>query len=450
VDEETQKKYVEIKKRLATWGEMITSWAVIAAAVWQRHWLLLSGGLLVCGSVLLRWIVFPLSRNASALQLSILRSQPPIPHLQLFSYGVVIIVLLALGVALLGISRRPLICIAAIFVLISITLPLQIGFERPGLLLRLTEELRDVSLTRSFTKQFLPENYGLVQETPAQPELRTAYGRFSAASSFLGLGWLIFTVGSILIALYCIAKTPQRRSITAFAIFGLPSAIFLLLLARPLMAQHYLTRARIAEAQGYNAIAISNYRRAMSWDRWHREDIELYAIIGDLQRQAGLEENSAERHVNRALEFKKANQLDAAIFELGRAAKARGAIASAARNESARLHLDLGLALYRSGAVGSAITNWEESIAEKPVQIQAFFFLARANYDIAHYQAALDAATQVSKMAGLNSVLANSYSLAGDCYTRLGRDVEARQNYTRSIKLDNDINLWAAIGLIGN
>jgi tetratricopeptide (TPR) repeat protein len=423
---------------------------VVAAAIWQTHWLLLTGAFLVSASVLLRWIVFPLSRNVSALQLSILGGQPPVPHLQIFSYGVVIILLLALGVALLPISARPLVFVATMFVVISGTLPVQIAFERPGLLLRLTEELRDVSLARSFTKQFLPENYGYVQETPSQPELRTAYGRFNAASSFLGLGWLIFTLGSTLIALYCIAKGARRRRMTAFAIFGTPVAVFILLLARPLIAQHYLTRARIAQAQGYNTIAITNYRRAMSWDRWHREDVELYAVIGDLQREAGLDENSPERHVNRALEFKKANQLDAAIFELGRAAKAGGAIALAARNESARLHLDLGLALYRSGAVGSAITDWEESLAEKPAQIQCYFYLARANYDIAHYQPALDAATQVSRMAGSNSILANSYSLAGDCYTRLGRDVEARQNYTRSIKLDNDINLWAAIGLIGN
>jgi tetratricopeptide (TPR) repeat protein len=96
------------------------------------------------------------------------------------------------------------------------------------------------------------------------------------------------------------------------------------------------------------------------------------------------------------------------------------------------------------------VTNWQHSLAENPVQLQALLFLGRGNYDLARYQAGLDAANDAIKATGLNSVLANAYSLAGDCYSKLGQDQEARRCYGRSIKMDNDVNLWAATGLIGN
>ena len=114
------------------------------------------------------------------------------------------------------------------------------------------------------------------------------------------------------------------------------------------------------------------------------------------------------------------------------------------------MQLEFGLALYRAGAIGSAVVNWEQSLAKNPVQVQALVFLASSNYDLARYQEALQADKKAIDSVGLTSVLVNTYSLAGDCYTRLGDDDNARRYYGLSIKLDNDINLWAITGLAGD
>lgn len=420
------------------------------ARVWAAYWLLILGSSLVCVSVLLRWVNFPLSRSYGGLQLPLDNLIGLVPHYHILSYGILVVIVLAVGLLSRSFSSAPFVLTAAILVSVFIALPCQVAFEQPVLLHRLNEELNDVSLTRSFTKQYLPQNFGYLEDLPRHLELGTTWGRFLAATSFMGLGWACLGAGSFILMIYAISRLPRGNRLLITACLCLPVGAFIILITRPLIGQHYFIRARAAQAQGRNEEAIADYKRAMWWDRWFDEDITTYAMIGDLQRQSNVAEGSPERHVKQAEVYKEAGQFEPAIFELSQAASSAGSIAVAARRDAARTRLLFGLALYRAGAVGGAITNWQQSLAENPLQIQGLLFLARGNYDLALYQPALDAANEAIKAAGLNSLLADAYSLAADCYTKLGQDADARRYYTRSIKLDNDINLWAATGLIGN
>src|SRR5262249_56435489 len=114
----------------------------------------------------------------------------------------------------------------------------------------------------------------------------------------------------------------------------------------PIIGQHYFNRGSIAKARGHDQEAIADYRKAMKWDAWHAQDIGLYATIGDLQKKSGTENDSPERHISRAVELQQANEYEPAIFEFGRAAEAGGAVGAAARRESARTRVELGLAPY--------------------------------------------------------------------------------------------------------
>src|SRR5260370_39800235 len=102
----------------------------------------------------------------------------------------------------------------------------------------------------------------------------------------------------------------------------------------------------------------------MKWDAWHAQDIGLYATIGDLQKKSGIENNSPERHISRAVELQQAKDYEPAIFELSRAAEAGGVIGAAARRESAKTRIELGLALYQAGGIGGAVTHWQPALAD--------------------------------------------------------------------------------------
>jgi tetratricopeptide (TPR) repeat protein len=107
--------------------------------------------------------------------------------------------------------------------------------------------------------------------------------------------------------------------------------------------------------------------------------------------------------------------------------------------------------LYRGGGIGAAVTQWEQALVEDPLQQNGLTFLvARGNYDIGRYEAALDAIKDVLRASDDRPTRANAYSIAGDCYVKLGHDAEARYSYDRSLKEQMLVNFWAMSRLTGN
>jgi tetratricopeptide (TPR) repeat protein len=436
---------VKITKRLAVWAET-------SAEIWAAYWLLIVGSTLVFASAVLKWVNFPLHRHPLGLQLPLLRNVELIPHFSLLSYGIVGIAVLTTGLILLWRSDTYLaLTAAAILIALWMAAPCQIAFQQPAFLGRLIGETQELPMIRGFTKTYLPTNYGPAEEYSKHFEFDTVWGRFVAAYSFLGLGWYCFGIGSSLIAIYLIARLPAEQRMRSLALSGIPAGVVIILLTPSLIGQHYFISACTAQARGAREKAITYYRRAMWFDRWRAQDINIYAAIGDLERLSGLSNDSPERHISKAREFKEASEYELAVFELARAADWGGAVATAARHESARTRVDFGTALYRGGGIGAAVTQWQQAVIEEPVQQQGITFLiARGNYDLGRYQASLDVVKGVLRASADRPIRANAYSLAGDCYAKLGRDFEARNFYNRSLKEDMYLNFWGMSRLTGN
>jgi len=109
-----------------------------------------------------------------------------------------------------------------------------------------------------------------------------------------------------------------------------------------IVGHHYFHRASLAQAAGSYQQAIANYRKAMSWDGFYTTGIEVYNLIGQLERQAGLAEGSAERAISRAEDLRAEHQYEPAISELQRAAELNLALARPARHEALRMRADWG------------------------------------------------------------------------------------------------------------
>jgi tetratricopeptide (TPR) repeat protein len=426
-------------------------WAGAAATTWAAHWLLMVGSFLVFASAVLKWVYFPFSRHPFGWQLPLLRNVELIPHFSLLSYGVVGIAVLTTGLILLWRSATYLALAAAILIAVWVAAPCQIAFQQPAFLGRLIAETQELPTIRGFAKTYLTPNYGPAEDYPKRFDINTLWDRFLAAYSFLGLGWYCLGMGSLLIGIYSIARLPAEGRMRALALSRIPAGVVIILLTPSLVGQHYFTRACTAQAQGAREKAITYYRRAMWFDRWRAQNINIYATIGDLERLSGLSRDSPEKHISKAQEFKEAREYESTVFELARAADWGGAVARAARRESARTRVDFGVALYRGGGIGAAVTQWQQALVEEPVQQQGITFLiARGNYDLGRYQASLDVVKGVFPASGDTPIRANAYSLAGDCYTKLGRDVEARNSYNRSLKEDMLVNFWGMSRLTGN
>ena len=441
---------MKIPKRLAYWLERIASWSELAGRMLADHWLLIIGSSLVVGSVVLKWVQFPFTHNLSGLKLSLLRDAGITPHISLFAIGTLGLLLLLIALLMWRRNATLLALTSSILLMLWAIAPAQIAFRQPSILRRLTYELEVAPVLNVYTKEYLLQNYGTPELVPKRLVLYTAWGRFMAATSFLRLGWYCFGLGAILIGTYGISRLPRAKVSTTFLLLCLPVGALFIILIPPAIGQHYYSEGLLAKTGGQNQEAIAEFHHAMRWDRWHAEDVDLYATIGQLQKLGGVSFNSPERHIQRAVELRLANEYEQALFEFGLAAEAGGWTGNTAEREKAATRVTFGLALYRAGGIGAAVRQWELALAEDPSQIYALPYLARGYYDLGLYQVGIAAGDKLAKLIkDHNYVVANAYSLIGDCYAKLGKDAEARDYYNRSILADPILNYWALTGLVG-
>jgi len=441
---------VKIPQRLASWAELSAKWAAWLARFWATYWLLIIGSCLVLGATKIKWVESPFSNNLNGLQLSVLRSADVVAHVSLFSFGAIGVAVLLIGLFSYRWFPMALALVGAILLTLCILVPAHIAFRHPTMLRRLTDELQVNTLNSVFTKQYLTPNYGPTELVPKKLVLYTAWNRFLSAWSFLRLGWYCFGIGSLLVFAYGIRSLPESRGVTAIALLGVPCAALLIVLTPPAIGQYYFKSGSVAKARGHDQEAIADYQKAARWDAWHAQDIDLYAAIGQLQKDAGIAPGSPERHISRAVALVEAGQFEPAIFEFNQAAEAGGAVGMAAKEEAAQTLINLGLALYNDGGIGAAVTNWEQALAADPTQVYALFYLARGYYDVGRYQAGIETINRLVKIiSDHNAMLGNAYSLAGDCYAKLGRISDARHYYNLSLSADSIENYWALSGLIG-
>ncbi len=427
-----------------------TRWAEFGAQLLVDYWLLLIGCCLVVGSTILKWVQFPFSHNLSGLKFSLLHDPGVNPHLSLFSIGILGIVTLGLGLFFFKRYVVILALAAAILLTLWTLTPSQVAFRQPSMLRRLTYELEVAPLLNAFSKDYLLQNYGSPELVPKRLVLYSAWGRFSAACSFLRLGWYCFGLGALLVGLYALGRMPSGRLSMGLTLLCLPIGALLIVLIPPALGQHYFTAGELAVTRGENQEAIDSFRKAMRWDGWQAHDVNLYATIGQLEKQAGIDYNSPERHISQAVDLRAASEYEAAIFEFSKANDAGQALAETAAREVAITRLSFGLALYRAGGIGSAVTNWKLALAEDPTLIYVMPFLVRGYYDTGRYQAGIELGQRLANLISDHKyVVANVYSMVGDCYAKLGQNDEARRLYARSLAADPILNYWALTGLAG-
>jgi tetratricopeptide (TPR) repeat protein len=433
------------------WKRRFESWAEFWGKFWAAYWLLIIGSFLILGSAFLKWVQYPLTSNLSGLKLPLFHYSGIIPHVTLLSFGALGIVVLIAGLVLRRFFASALGLAAAVLITVCVLTPAHIAFQQPMMLRRLTDELQATPLRKVFTKEYLPANYGSPEVLPNRLILYTASGRLLAASSFLRLGWTCLALGSLLVAVYAMRHLPDGKMAIGLALVCLPVGALAIVITPPIIGQHYFNNGSIAKARGHDQEAIADYRKAMKWDAWHAQNIDLYATIGELQKKSGIENDSPERHIRRALELQQANDYEPAIFEFSRAAEAGGAIAAAVRRESAKTRIALGLALYQVGGIGGAVTSWQLALADDPTaEVFVLPYLARGYFDLGRYEDALQPIDRLIKIiADHKSMVADVYSLGGDCYAKLGRDADARRYYNLSYAKDWIVNYWAMSRLAG-
>src|SRR2546430_2799903 len=141
------------------WKKRFESWAEFLGKFWAAYWLLILGSFLILGSVLLKWVQYPISSNLSGLELPLFDDSGVIPHVTLLSFGAVGVVVLIAGVVLLRFFVSALSLAAAVLITLCVLTPAHIAFQQPMMLRHLTDELQAMPWHKIFTKDYRSEEH---------------------------------------------------------------------------------------------------------------------------------------------------------------------------------------------------------------------------------------------------------------------------------------------------
>jgi tetratricopeptide (TPR) repeat protein len=449
LDENAEKEHVGQTPDAAGTGESGSKTHTLASH--RTHNVgLLFGALGVLGSLALKWVDAPLGKDPRALSFPFMQPLPTMAlHPQLISYGAIAIILLGVGLIVYFLQARWLRWIAIGLLALGLLAPLQLAFTNPNSLRRLTSEFHQYARIRSFTAAYLPVNKGREPELWPSLPTETIWDRFSAGWYFLALGWFVFLYGSVLIFVFSVLRMPSGKGRACLELASVLIALSSYFLFRPAFGQLELRRAYLSQARGENEKAVQHSYKAIAWDRWYTLGPEVFDRIGQLHDRMG-HGGTPEDHLYQAHLLEQRDQEQLAVFEYQRAAQEKGPIARVAHQEAARTLIDNGLQLYRQRAVGSAVAQWEQALQEDPLQVQAYFYLTRAYFELAQYRHSVETGQQFIRRVSNVFVVANVYSNLGDSYTQLREFTEAREAYALSYKLDATMNNRALRALVGD
>lgn len=397
------------------------------------------------------WVSAPVSKDISGLRLSVLGESTATKGQPVGAYAfLAVITLVVTFVARRQAMDRLLCWMGVTLLLLALTVPMQLAFGIPDRLRVLALENDSYRNMQQFSNVYLPLNRGVEPTYWASLDLASVAGRLISGWYFLGLGWYLFVAGGLIVfagGLWQLSRT-RLRLITIAQAMAAGATVALLYLVSPLRAQLDINRALILRAHGQLQDAIAHFRNAMDEDDWWRLGPEVPRQIGELHDLTGTRD-TGEYRLFHGYQLERNGQTDDAVYEYKQAVLFPG-LRKVGLREAARLSVDEGLRFYRQGVIGSAITAWQDAVQNDPHQLQALYYTARAQYDLASYADAITANRDLLHRTSNQIVLANLHSNLGDCYQKLGDYPKAHAEYDLSNTLDKTQNFRSLIGLVGH
>jgi membrane-associated protein len=428
-------------------GERVLMWSL-------RHWVLFVAPPCVGLVLLTKWIAFTLSKRIIGLDLPLFGVVPQRLHHTLISYGAgagVLILLAALIYSRRG--WRMLAWVGALMLLVALFAVLQVAFLRASLLYDLLGEEAQAKIAGQFNHYYLPLNSGTEESNVlglAGLPTETVWYRLLSACYFMGFGWYVTVIGG-LCAFFCgLYRAPGWGSRAFIFVGACGSAVLVtgLCSAGPLLAHVAAVQAQEAESRGDRAAAIQKYREAIRLDDWYAIQPDLYLRIGAIDFAAG-RLNTVEYGMYRAELLLGENNFPAAIGEYQKLTGMAGAPQELIKRQIYEIWTNYGLRLYADGAIGSAITAWQNVLALDPDHWLAISCLSTAYFNSGRYQESIDLIERLLQEVADPGLRADLNSNLGDAYTRLGEYEKAKLAYRVSYTLDNILNWRALMSLVG-
>ncbi len=304
----------------------------------------------------------------------------------------------------------------------------------------LVDENAQYTRIMGFSRRYLPENLGTEPIFQADLATETVLERLAAAAYFMGFGWWMCLMGSVLLMIGCFAlkgrRTLQGIAIAALAVCGGQG----MLLGNGLVAQYLRDTGDRYLARGLYTEAIRRYEAAQRHDAQLAKSERTHLSLGEAYYHLGISAHPAAR-LYLGNRYAQQRNVEAALAQYLLATHDTiGSLGDIIRRRIAWTYVDLGLADYRKGEIGGASHWWEKSLTFDAAQLQAAYFLVRAYFDQGRYEQSITMGRFLVARSQNQLVNADVQANIGDGYWKLHDFTKARLAYEASMRLDSFAN----------
>lgn len=417
-----------------------------AQKVFDVRTLIVAGSLLLTASAFIGWMDRPVVGWLRGVAITLSDSAPPF-----LSYGALSFLA---GIASLAAIPRRLRWMSLAAGTFGLLLALHFFFsfaliERKGVLV--VADLNEQQKNILAFGRYLPPNIGTEPTFDASVSADTIADRLSASFHFVAFGWYSVILGSLVLLLAFMKSGGEagRRRLS----LCLPPALVLtyaaFVISPYVSAEHHRTQGDEYSAKGMYARAIDEYGRARAIDKNVKYLKGFHYSLGKAHFFSG-RSGGAEYSIYRGFLAQKEKDFPLAIYSFTAALSADPSLESTVgKGLLSWTYVTYGLYEYQSGRVASAIDLWRKSVETDPSQIQSYYYLSRAYYDVGSYEQSIIAGLQFLRLAENKIMKANVSANIADAYHRLKIFDSARAHYLRSLFLDKYQNLRAVMSLVG-
>jgi tetratricopeptide (TPR) repeat protein len=298
--------------------------------------------------------------------------------------------------------------------------------------------------------QYLPPNKGTEPTFDPALVVETIQDRLYATLHFASFGWYAALFGSLLL-LFVFFMSQGQMIKKRWLLLSIACLVSYVALSFSYFgtAEYYRNRGDYYLATGMYSKAVDAYDKAQRLDgnfdymkSFHTNLGKAYFLLG--------RSDKADYYIYQGTTALQEADFSMAIFSFSVSVFIEPSIAkSVGNNFTSWAYIDYGFSEYKKGIVSSAIGLWSKSLEIDPAQIQAYYFLSRAYYDISAYEESILAGKQFLKASKEKIMRSNICSNIADAYYKMHQYELAREYYLRSLSLDKDRNLRAILSLIG-
>ena len=404
------------------------------------------GALLLIGSAFPGWIDVPITGWVKGYKIRLSENLPSV-----ISYGLLCFIAgLLFLVALFNRFRWVSVVAGAAGIFLSLSFLLTFSVFDSKKLIAISDLNQQEKRITSFNR-YLPPNSGEEPTFDEDISTDTIQDRLYAAFHFSTFGWYAAALGSLFgIIAFMKSGTDKRiKKITLLSIILLIPIYLVLSLSSYLAAEYHRNKGDYYLAACIYSKAVEEYELAKRLDRnidyqkgFHNNSGKAFYFLS--------RSDKADYHIFRANIYLQGKDFPTAIFYFNRAESVEPSISkTVGDNFISWAYVNYGLSEYRKGMASSAVESWRKSLETDPSQIQAYYFLSRAYYDIASYEKSIMSGVQFLKLCKNKIMKANVNSNIADSYYKLKDYGLAREHYLKSIFLDKYENVRAVMDLIG-